>query len=128
MTTDARGNILYVHGETGRYLRPAPGPVSNNVVEMAREGLQLELRGAINTAAVQAEPTLKREVSVKTNGGFSMVRFSVRALTREKSGDLNDFAAFNEEYKKHFPSVVPTRATVQAALYQGAKVEIEVQA
>jgi two-component system CheB/CheR fusion protein len=87
VTTDSRGNILYVHGETGRYLRPAPGPVSTNVVEMAREGLQLELRGAISTAAVQAEPTLKREVSVKTNGGFSLVRFSVRALTRDKAGE-----------------------------------------
>ena len=87
VTTDSRGNIMYVHGDTGRYLRPAPGPVSNNVVEMAREGLQLELRVAISAASAQAEPTLQREVSVKTNGGFSMVRFSVRALPRDKSGE-----------------------------------------
>ena len=87
VTTDSRGNILYVHGDTGRYLRPAPGPVSNNVVEMAREGLQLDLRLAINTAAAQGEPTLNREVAVKTNGSFSAVRFSVRALPREKSGE-----------------------------------------
>ena len=87
VTTDSRGNILYVHGDTGRYLRPAPGPVSSNVVEMAREGLQLELRIAISTAAANAEPTLKREVSVRTNGGFSMVSFSVRAVPRDKSGE-----------------------------------------
>jgi len=87
VTTDSRGNILYVHGDTGRYLRPAPGPVSNNVVEMAREGLQLDLRLAINHAASAAEPTLNKEVSVKTNGGFSTVRFSVRALPREKRGE-----------------------------------------
>ncbi len=87
VTTDSRGNILYVHGDTGRYLRPAPGPMSANVVEMAREGLQRDLRVAINTAAAAAEPTLNREVSVKTNGGFSTVRFSVRALPREKSGE-----------------------------------------
>jgi two-component system CheB/CheR fusion protein len=87
VTTDSRGNILYVHGDTGRYLRPAPGPVSNNVVEMAREGLQLDLRLAINHAASVAEPTLNKEVSVKTNGGFSTVRFSVRALPRDKSGE-----------------------------------------
>ena len=87
VTTDSRGNILYVHGDTGRYLRPAPGPVSNNVVEMAREGLQLDLRLAINLAASAAEPMLNKEVAVKTNGGFSMVRFSVRALPRDKSGE-----------------------------------------
>ncbi len=87
VTTDSRGNILYVHGDTGRYLRPAPGPVSNNVVEMAREGPQLDLRVAINTAAAVAEPTLNKEVSVQTNGGFLTVCFSVRALPREKSGE-----------------------------------------
>lgn len=42
--------------------------------------------------------------------------------------DLGDFAAFNEEYAKHFAGGLPTRSTVQAQLYQGALVEIEVQA
>ncbi len=80
VTTDLKGNILYVHGETGRYLRPAPGPVTNNVVEMAREGLQLDLRTALLNAATQAAPTLNQQVAVKTNGGFSTVSFSVRLL------------------------------------------------
>ncbi|MBK6998909.1 MAG: PAS domain-containing protein [Rhodoferax sp.] len=87
VTTDKRGNILYVHRDTGRYLRPAPGPVSNNVVEMAREGLQLDLRNAIALAAAQSQPTLNRQVSVKTNGGFSEVRFSVRVLPSIKSSE-----------------------------------------
>lgn len=42
--------------------------------------------------------------------------------------DLADFAAFNEEYAKHFPEGLPSRSCVQAVLYKGAKVEIEVQA
>lgn len=42
--------------------------------------------------------------------------------------DLNDFAAFNQEYASHFPEGLPSRSCVQAVLYQGAKVEIEVQA
>jgi len=96
VTTDRRGNILYVHGDTGRYLRPAPGPVSNNVVEMAREGLQLYLRFAINNAAALAEPTLNKEVAVKTNGGFSMVRFSVRALPSDKSGEQLLLVSFQD--------------------------------
>lgn len=86
VTTDANGNILYVHGDTGRYLRPAPGPVTNNVVEMAREGLQLELRAALLNAATQAVPTLGREVSVKTDGGFTAVSFSVRPLAAPAGG------------------------------------------
>ena len=42
--------------------------------------------------------------------------------------NLDDFAAFNEEYKKHFSAGLPTRSTVEAKLYKGALVEIELQA
>lgn len=43
--------------------------------------------------------------------------------------DLGDFAAFNEEYRRHFDQAeLPARSCVQAVLYRGARVEIEVQA
>lgn len=42
--------------------------------------------------------------------------------------DLADFATFNIEYARHFPDGLPTRSCVQAPLYKGALVEIEVQA
>ncbi|KPQ42918.1 MAG: chemotaxis protein [Candidatus Methanoperedens nitroreducens] len=32
-----KGDILYIHGRTGKYLEPAPGNVRFNVVDMARE-------------------------------------------------------------------------------------------
>jgi two-component system, chemotaxis family, CheB/CheR fusion protein len=80
VVTDGHGNILYVHGDTGRYLRPAPGQATLNVVDMARDGLQLELRAALNSA-VQGTPTLNREVPVKTNGDLHTVSFSVRPLS-----------------------------------------------
>ncbi|MFZ2196270.1 MAG: chemotaxis protein CheB, partial [Thermodesulfovibrionales bacterium] len=60
VVTDEKGNILYVHGDTGKYLRPAPGQASLNVMEMAREGLNLKLRTAIHSAATE-----KKEVVLK---------------------------------------------------------------
>lgn len=81
VTTDASGNILFVHGDTGRYLRPAPGPVNNNVINMAREGLQLDLRAAIVNAANNAAPTLDRVISMQTEGNLIRVSFSVRQLS-----------------------------------------------
>ncbi len=80
VVVDAKGNILYVHGETGKYLRPAPGQASLNVVDMAREGLQQELRPALSAAASHGAPTLGRRASVKTNGERQTVSFSVRPL------------------------------------------------
>ncbi|MCV2368922.1 CheR family methyltransferase [Roseateles oligotrophus] len=96
VTTDLDCNILYIHGDTGRYLRPAPGPASFNVLEMAREGLLPSLRTALLQAAAGARSSgsdgaesagagpgwPSEQVSVKTNGGFSPVRFTVRALLR----------------------------------------------
>ena len=68
VVTNIKGDILYVHGDTGKYLRPAPGQASLNVIEMAREGLQLELRTAIQAATEKGVPTLNREASFGSNG------------------------------------------------------------
>jgi two-component system CheB/CheR fusion protein len=81
--TDFDGNILYVHGETGKYLRPAPGQASLNIIEMARDGLEMELRTAIQLAANQDIPTLNHAVKVKTNGDFTPVSLNVRALPNQ---------------------------------------------
>ncbi|MFM9916743.1 MAG: chemotaxis protein CheB [Rhizobacter sp.] len=80
VVTDLQGNIVYVHGETGKFLRPAPGRPTHNVVEMAREGLQNDLREALNRAATQGLPTLNREVIVKTESNTQPVNLSVRLM------------------------------------------------
>jgi two-component system CheB/CheR fusion protein len=80
VVTDLKGNILYVYGDTGRYLRAAPGQATLNVVEMAREGLQIELRNIFLHGPAQDPTPLSRQVSVKTNGGFSTVSVSLRPL------------------------------------------------
>jgi len=77
--TDTNGNVLYVYGDTGKYLRPPPGPPSASLVDMAREGLQVELLAALRSAG-QGQPVLAREVSVKTNGDFQLISLSVRLL------------------------------------------------
>lgn len=79
--TDLLGNILYVHGETGKYLRPAPGQPTLNIIEMAREGLETELRAAVYMAANEQKATINREIQIKTNDGFRAVSLSVRALS-----------------------------------------------
>ncbi|MCY2926881.1 MAG: ATP-binding protein [Planctomycetota bacterium] len=78
---DVKGDILYVHGDTGRYLRPAPGQASLNVIDMARPGLQLELRTALRTAAQKKRLVLLKNLQIKTNGGIHGVDVSVRPLS-----------------------------------------------
>jgi two-component system CheB/CheR fusion protein len=93
--TDVKGNILYVHGDTGHYLRPAPGQATLNVVDMAREGLQLELRSAMHTAA-QGASTRNQEVSIKAKGEIQTVAFSVRPLPDPHGGEAVLLVSFQE--------------------------------
>ena len=108
VVTDLAGNVRYVHGETGKYLRPAPGQATHNVVEMAREGLQQELRVAVHNAASQGAPTSNREVSVKTNGNFQTVSFTVRRLPAPDAGD--GFLLLSFQDVAHAASVKPSAA------------------
>jgi two-component system CheB/CheR fusion protein len=85
VVTDEQGNLLYVHGDTGRYLRPAPGQASLNVIDMAREGLQLALRTAIHSAAAQKTPVVWKDLPVKTNGGIHGIDLTVRPLTKPEA-------------------------------------------
>jgi len=83
--TDEKGNILFVNGDTGKFLRPAPGQASLNVIEMAREGLQLELRTAVLTSAAQKKQVTCAAVPVKNNGGIQGVNLTVRPLSEPGS-------------------------------------------
>ena len=114
VTTDAVGNILYVYGDTGPYLRPAPGPASNNVITMAREGLRVELREAIFNAAKKSAPTLNQDVSIKTDGGFTKGSFSVRPLPRQQAaagtatGEPLLLVSFQDVAQSGTPAHTPT--------------------
>ena len=96
VVTNMKGDILFVHGDTGKYLRPAPGQATLNVVEMARDGLQLELRAAIHAAADKSTPTLNREVSFGNHDEFLSVSFSVRPLSYPDSGQSLLLVSFQD--------------------------------
>ena len=79
---NGHGDILYLHGRTGRYLEPVPGEAGvNNILKMAREGLQLELTKALRKAAGTNEIVRCPSLRVKTNGHYTMVNLSVCPVT-----------------------------------------------
>ena len=117
VVTDENGNILYVHGDTGRYLRPAPGQATLNIVEMAREGLQLHLRNAVSAAVAENEASLNHEVAVKSNGDFHMVSFSVRPMPGTDRQQPLLLISFQDVVPpasgKHGKAVTPGKAELQ---------------
>jgi two-component system CheB/CheR fusion protein len=72
--------VLQFRGPTGRYLQPPSGKASFDVLKMAREGLMLPLRAAINQARKDNQDARKDNVRVKQNGETLAVNVEVIPL------------------------------------------------
>jgi 2-iminobutanoate/2-iminopropanoate deaminase len=121
-----------MNGSIERYPTPLPVPFSKAV----RAGGFLFLSGVLpmdasgqivaGDIAVQTRAVLERIAATLGELGAGLadvVRVTVWLA------DLGDFAAFNDEYRRHFAAAdLPARSTVQATLYKGARIEIEAQA
>ncbi|MCB2379575.1 PAS domain-containing protein [Hymenobacter sp. BT635] len=77
---NARGEILYVNGRTGRYLEPAPGLGGMNLFEMAREDLNFELSSLVHKANSTRQDAVADNVRVKTETGYQLLRITVKYL------------------------------------------------
>lgn len=85
-----RGDILYIHGRTGRYFEPAAGVMSLNIVQMAREGLKAEISAAIREAVAQRTPVYCRGLRVKGDESTIWVDLTVAPFPEghPNSGDM----------------------------------------
>ena len=96
------GNTLYTSGQLG--LIPATGRLAQGVEAQAAQALE-NLKAVLVAAGMGVEDVVKTTVFL---------------------ADMNDFAAVNAVYARHFPGEVPARSCVQvAALPMGALFEIE---
>jgi two-component system CheB/CheR fusion protein len=77
-----KGEVLYIHGHTGKYLEPASGEATLNVIRMARKGLNLELAVALRKVVAQKEMIRYEGLRVKTNGNTHTVNLIVAPVTK----------------------------------------------
>jgi two-component system CheB/CheR fusion protein len=73
--------IVQFRGQTGRFLEPASGDASLNLLKMCREGLLHGLRTALQMAKKKDGPVRREGVRVKTNGDFVDVTLEVVPIT-----------------------------------------------
>ena len=65
---NAEFQVLQFRGDTSRYLKPPTGQATLNVLKMARDGLMLPLRAALNEAKKKAKAVRRENVGVGQNG------------------------------------------------------------
>jgi two-component system, chemotaxis family, CheB/CheR fusion protein len=83
-----KGEILYIHGQTGKYLEPASGRPSWNIFDMARKGMQFELRSGIHYALANMKERRYEKLRLKTNHEHQLIDLTIRPFTptRETKG------------------------------------------
>jgi len=76
-------DVIYIHGRTGKYLEPAEGKASVNILEMARPGLRKELAAAIREVAVHKQEVEVKGLSVRSNGGRLLLNLRVKPVLEQ---------------------------------------------
>jgi two-component system CheB/CheR fusion protein len=74
------GDILYIHGRTGKYLELTHGAAKMNIFEMAREGLQQELPVLIRKVLSTKKPITVQNIKVRSNGSSQYINLTVKPV------------------------------------------------
>ena len=105
---NAEFEVLYIHGRTGKYLEPAAGEASLNLLRMAREGLRMELTAGVRKALAQQKSVRYEGLQVKSNGDRSIVNLIIRPVLKPESGPGLVMIIFDDV-------TTPTQQTANAA-------------
>jgi two-component system CheB/CheR fusion protein len=82
VVVNADGEVLHYSIKTGRYLEPAFGSPSRDLLAMARKGLRLDLRTALRKAVETHQTVTNDHVSVEVDGaGVQTVSLTVQPIT-----------------------------------------------
>lgn len=82
-----RGDILFVHGHTGKYLEIAPGQANMNIFNMAKESLQYELHSAVHEAVTNKKEAVRQGLHTKYNDALCYLNLTVKPVD---SGNTNN--------------------------------------
>ncbi|MGD0352686.1 MAG: chemotaxis protein CheB [Dehalococcoidia bacterium] len=80
VVVDQSYDVLYVHGQTGKYLELPTGPLKMNILDMAREGLRAELASALRTVFLKDQETSCYKIEVKQDDNIQLVDLKVSPI------------------------------------------------
>ncbi|MFO7801053.1 MAG: CheR family methyltransferase [Desulfovermiculus sp.] len=82
---DSQGSIQYIQGKTGKYLELSSGMPTQNILDMARQGLRVELSIAMRKAVASNKETIRRRVRVLGSAGEQAINLYVVPLDMYKA-------------------------------------------
>jgi two-component system CheB/CheR fusion protein len=76
------GDVIYIHGRTGKYLEPAAGKANMNIFAMLREGLRNEFHHAFRKAVTNKETVVLHNLQLNTNGLSQFVNIDIKWIDK----------------------------------------------
>ncbi len=93
---DANNQIVYFRGATGRFLEPATGASSLDILRMVREELARDLRDVIRRARRGKEPVLGEPVELRRDGSKELIRLQVTPVDEPEIPEGSLLVAFEQ--------------------------------
>jgi two-component system CheB/CheR fusion protein len=87
MLVDDTHRVIHLSDSAGRYVAPSGGPLSGDVVDLARPELRFELRTALHRAFEQNLQTLSLPILVRFNGAPHRVHIQVKLAEENAEGE-----------------------------------------
>jgi two-component system CheB/CheR fusion protein len=81
VVVDQKGEILHFHGRTGKYLEQPPGEPTNQIADMAREGLRFAVLSALRRVNEESREIREKDVRVKTNHAYQRIDLVVKRIS-----------------------------------------------
>ena len=110
VVVNEQGEILYVHGRSGKYLELPSGDANLNLLRAAREGLKIELANALRKVIGQRQPVSYENLEVRTNGGYTTVNLNLE-LAEGAAGASNIVLVTFQEVRHKKASDLPAPLT-----------------
>ena len=92
---DEHDEILHFSGRTGRYLEPATGAATLNLLNLVHRDLRLDLRGALHRASEEMMRTESALVPIRYNGNSRLVKLMVEPIA--DGGDITAMMVLFQE-------------------------------
>ncbi len=90
------GDILYITGDTGKYLAPVAGKANWNIYVMARQGLRQALPALFRKAQHSYDPVMIRSLRVGTDSGKMIVDITVQRIEQPETVRDHIMVIFSE--------------------------------
>jgi two-component system, chemotaxis family, CheB/CheR fusion protein len=94
---NAKYDILYFHGATGKYLTPPMGEPSFNILKMAHADLRHKLASALHQAVKERKTVVSPEVQIKERDHLFRVDLLVRPLVETEAPEHLYLVVFEEK-------------------------------